>query len=111
MNMSQTHVTQRVGSPVVVEGTPEEIVERLKTVSDGRRLTLIIPGDIVTADDLAPPAGSALSQSDMTFRSIFGSSQEGFDHIAMTDDELAEFLEDEVKAHRAEQGNKEPQGD
>jgi hypothetical protein len=38
----------------------------------------------------------------MTFREIFAPSQEGFAATGMTDEELSDFVEAEVKAYRAE---------
>jgi hypothetical protein len=47
----------------------------------------------------------------MTFREIFSPSQAGFDKIGMTDDELSDFLEAEVKAYRAERRDREQEGE
>jgi hypothetical protein len=38
----------------------------------------------------------------MTFREIFAPSQDGFDQSGMTDEELSDFIEAEVKTYRAE---------
>lgn len=47
----------------------------------------------------------------MTFREIFAPTQEGFGATGMTDEELAEFAEQEVKQYRAERPARELQGD
>jgi hypothetical protein len=97
--MAQVGVIQRIGSPQVIEGTPSEIAERLKALGDDKRLTLIIPGagieEIEATDAKEPHPGK-------TFREIFAPSQAGFDQMGMTDEELSDFLEAEVKAYRAE---------
>ncbi len=51
----------------------------------------------------APHAG-------MTFREIFAPSQEGFAATGMSDEELSDFVEGEVKAYRAERRAWEPKG-
>jgi hypothetical protein len=46
----------------------------------------------------------------MTFREIFAPSQAGFSNSETTDDELAEFVEAEVKQYRAERRTREARG-
>ena len=49
--------------------------------------------------------------AEMTFWQIFVPSQAGFDQTEMTNDELSDFLEAEVKAYRAERRAKEQAGE
>jgi hypothetical protein len=109
--MAQTQVIARRTPPQVIEGTPEEIAERLKTLEGDKRLTLIIPGDEIEATEKPEQTDGQQPPADMTFRQIFAPSQTGFDQTGMTDDELSDFVEAEVKAYRAERRAKEQQGE
>jgi hypothetical protein len=106
--MAHIEVIQRIGAPQVIEGTRSEIAERLKVLGNDKRLTLIIPGreieEFETTEDQEPLA-------DKTFREIFAPTQAGFDQTGMTDEELSDFLEAEVKAYRAERRANEPQSE
>jgi hypothetical protein len=92
--MALLEIVQKLGGPQIIEGTPDEIAIRLKTVKGEKRLTLIIPGDEIAAT--TTPKGTR------TLRQIFAESQHGFDESGLTDDQLSDLLESEVKAYRAE---------
>lgn len=108
--MAQTVTVRRTPSQVI-EGTPEQIAERLKTLENNMHLTLIIPGEEIETEEKPDRTEGEPSRTGMTFRQIFASSQAGFDQTGMTDDELSDFLEAEVKAYRAERRAKEQQGE
>jgi hypothetical protein len=103
--MAPLELIQRIGSPLVVEGTPSEIAERLKSLNGDQRLTLIIPGTEIEEFEITEAKESPAEKS---FREIVAPSQAGFDQTGLTDDELSDFLEAEVKAYRAEQATNEP---
>jgi hypothetical protein len=107
--MTQIKMIARRSLPQVIEGTKEEITEQLKTVESEKRLTLIIPGDEVESNEVSEIDESSPA-SEKTFQEILSSSQLGFDQTGMTDDELSEFLEAEVKAYRAERRAKRERG-
>jgi hypothetical protein len=109
--MAQAEVIQRIRPPQVIEGTPDEIAERLKTLEGDKRLTLIIPGEEIETTEKPEEVQGQLPHAGMTFREIFSPSQAGFDKIGMTDDELSDFLEAEVKAYRAERRDREQEGE
>lgn len=52
-----------------------------------------------------------LPHQEMTFREIFAPSQEGFAATGLSDEELAEAVEAEVKAYRAARREREPLGE
>jgi hypothetical protein len=87
----------------VIEGTPDEIATYLKTLDKDEdiKLTLIIPGEELTAETI-PHAG-------MTFTEILAPLQQDFEATGMTDEELGEFIDAEIKAHRAERRAREQQ--
>ena len=102
--MASAEVIQRIRSPRVVVGTPKEIAEHLKCLDVDKRLTLIIPGSLIPDHDEANeeiqhPTGK-------TFQHIFDTPQEGFDQSGMSEDELSDFIEAEVKAYRIERNAK-----
>jgi hypothetical protein len=92
----------RRGPPVVIEGTPAEIAGRLADVEEGKRITVIIPGEELTPSDHAAPQAAAAGWEDDTIRQIFAPSQAGFDRSGLSDDELSDSIEADVKAYRAE---------
>lgn len=106
--MAGTEVVQRISPPHVFEGTAREIVEHLGTLQGNKRLTLIVPGDQADTDK-APEPADGRSSSEPTFRQIFASAQPGFDSTGMTDEELSEFIEAEVKEYRAQRRTQEQQ--
>ena|SRR5579872_1282788 len=109
--MAQTQVIARRTPPQVIEGTPEEIAERLKTLEGDKRLTLIIPGEEIETIEKPEHSNEESSSAGMTFRQIFAPSQAGFDQTGMSENELSDFLEAEVKAYRAERRAREQQGE
>lgn len=109
--MAHTELIQRMRPPQVIEGTPEEIAERLKTLEGDQRLTLIIPGEPIETTEQPEEANGQFPPAGRTFREIFAPSQTGFDQTGMTDDALSDFLETEVKACRAERKDREPTGE
>ena len=106
-----TQVIIRRTPSQVIEGTPEQIAARLKTLEDDTRLTLIIPGDEIEEEEKLDRIAGEPPHTSTTFRQIFAPSQAGFDQTGITDDELSDFLEAEVKAYRAERRAKEQQGE
>jgi hypothetical protein len=105
--MARAEAIQRIRAQRLIEGTPQEITKYLSTLPGDKRLTLIIPGEEIEAIESAEQVKAQPPDPGMTFRQIFASSQTGFDQTGMTDDELSDFLEDEVKAYRAERQAKE----
>lgn len=101
--MASAEPAPRSTGTQVIEGTPAEIIERLQTLNGNTRLTLIIPS-------IAPSenAGRQLSDAqeaphaDMTFAQILAPLQQDFEESGMTDEELGDLIDAELKACRAE---------
>jgi hypothetical protein len=109
--MAQAQVIARMTLPQVIEGTPDEIAVRLKQLEGSTRVTLIIPGEEIEAHDRPEGTDERLPRDGMTFRQVFAPSQAGFDETGMSDDELSDYVEAEVRAYRAERRAKEQQGE
>jgi hypothetical protein len=91
---------------IQITGVPGELLRRLdERVQEcgGDRSGYICE---VLEKDLA----EQMPHAGMTFREIFAPAQEGFDQSGMTDEELSDFIEAEVKAYRAERRAREQQG-
>lgn len=84
------------------EGTPDEIVERLRGLNGAAKLTLIIPGEEIAAISSLKPDGEDTLAMGQTFAEILSPLQEDFDASGMTDEELGELVDAELKASRAE---------
>ncbi len=107
--MAESPVIPRMTRPQVIQGKRHEIEARLQQLDDEETLTLIVPGKELAGNGTAgptvqsPPAGK-------TFRDIFVPSQEGFDQTSLTEEELSDGIEAEVKAYRTERQAREAQG-
>src|SRR5438876_5197252 len=99
--MAQAQVKPRIKASRLIEGTPEEIAQHLKSLRDDKRLTLIIPGDELTSSAHTGTAPNSDADEGMTFRQILAPATGGCDSLQMSDDELSELIESEVKAYRA----------
>ena len=88
--MTETQSVLECPSVRVLEGTPAELTAYLATVPQDREFGLILP----QKENSAPKAE--------TFDEICTILQEDFDASGMTDDELGELIDAEIKASRAE---------
>ena len=100
-------------APQIIEGTPEEIASRLEGLKNDTKLTLIIPGeeladviipdftDVITTDfvDKTPP------RPNMTFAELLAPLQGDFEATGMSEEELGDFIDAEIKAARMERHN------
>ena len=79
----------------IYEGTAEEIARQLQQSKlVGRLKAIIVPENGVGSsnkDEMRP-----------TFAEILAPLQQDFEATGMTDEELGEFIDAEIKAHRAE---------
>ncbi len=85
----------------------EALYERLATLATRRGKKVEDVADEILTETLEKTA--APPHSGMTFAEIFAPVQEDFDASGMTDEELSEFVEAEVKTYRAERRGSEPQ--
>lgn len=74
----------------VLEGTPAELTAYLATAPQEAKLKLLLP-----EKEKAP-------QKEETFEEICAMLQADFDASGMTDDELGELIDAEIKEYRAE---------
>lgn len=102
--MAEPQVITRMTPPQVIRGKRRDIEAQLQKVSEEETLTLIIPGKELTASGATEQTTPRIEKS---FREIFAPSQQGFDQAGMTDEELSDFVEAEVKQYRAERNAKE----
>lgn len=107
--MAQPQVIPTRTPEAVIQGTRREIEAQLQHVDEEETLTLIIPGKELKTNGAGTPTAQK-PHAGMSFREIFASSQEGFDQTGMTDEELADAIEAEVKAYRAERKARESAG-
>ena len=89
MTETQT-VLERPSSPVL-KGTPAELTAYLATAPQDREFELLLPEKATDAP-----------KKEETFAEILAMVQEDFDASGMTDDELGEMIDAEIKAYRAE---------
>lgn len=73
--------------------------------------TLIIPGKEIEVHGEAATAEEQKPHAGMTFEEILTPLHEDFEETGMTDEELGEFIDAEIKAYRAERRAKERQTD
>lgn len=99
--MAQPQVIPTRAPATVIQGTRREIEAQLQHVDEEETLTLIIPGKELKTNGTGTPTAQK-PHAGMTFREIFASSQEGFDQTGMTDEELDEFIDQQVREARAE---------
>ena len=83
----------------------ETLYERLSTLASHRGQKVEEVADEILTQTLERTA----LQSGMTFSEIFAPLQQDFEESGMSDEELSEFVEAEVKAYRAEQRVQEQQ--
>lgn len=101
--MASSEIVPRNTTTQIIEGTPAEIIERLREMRGNTKLTLIIPGEEVAENKNSqlPHVPEALHAA-MPFAQILAPLQEDFDASGMTDEELGDFVDAELNAYRAE---------
>ena len=95
--MTETPTILERAAVGILEGTPAELTAYLATAPQEIKLKLILPETVETkaATPVTPHAG-------MTFAEILAPAQQGFEESGMTEEELDDFIEAEIKAYRAE---------
>ncbi|HZP81711.1 MAG TPA: hypothetical protein VFB21_08755 [Chthonomonadaceae bacterium] len=101
--MAQPQIKPKRIPPRVIEGTPQEITLHLKELDAEERLTLLIPGKELGTNGVASSEGKQA----LSFEEVFGPLQQGFEESGMTEEELGELIDAELKAVRAERQVKE----
>ena len=84
-----------MAQPQVYEGTAQEIATQLQQSKLVGRLKAIV----------VPENGTGLTRAEefgSTFAEILAPLQQDFDATGMTDEDLGEFIDAEIKAHRGE---------
>lgn len=100
--MAQPQLIVKREPSTVVQGTRQQIAEALKQLGEEEELTLLIPGKEIGQN------GSVSSTTSKTFEEVFGPLQQGFEASGLTEEEVGEFVDTEIKAYRAERQTKEP---
>jgi len=95
MGSIEMEVRKQMVQPQVYEGTAEEIARQLQQSKlMGRLRAIIVPENGIGPngkEDMGP-----------TFAEILAPLQHDFEATGMTDEELGEFIDAEIKAHRTE---------
>src|SRR5262245_9504559 len=109
--MARSQIIPRARPSRVVQGTPLEIEAHLKTLKQDERLTLIIPGEEIPASAPVAPAETRLPHAGMPFAEILAPLQEDYEASGMSEEELGEFIDAEIRAYRAERRAKKRERD
>lgn len=95
--MTETQITLERPSIRVLEGTPAEITAYLATAPQETKIKILVSEEA----EIKPQTEIPL-HAGMTFAEILAPVQADFDASGMTDDELGELIDAEIKAYRAE---------
>lgn len=91
-------------NPQIYEGTAEEIARQLQLSKIvGRLRAIIVPENGTLANVMET---NQINVEEPTFVQILAPLQEDFEATGMTDEELGEFIDAEIKAHRKERHKK-----
>jgi len=100
--MAQPQLIPKLYAPRVIEGTPSEIAEQLKTLEEHQRLTLIIPGEEIKRTQTTQRTEEPSAADTGTFAEILAPVHEYTRQSGISDEEIGDFVDAEIKAYRAE---------